>query len=483
MNPLVITRILAFVIFIIGCFMILPALIALAGNEPRALKGFTVSLCVIFAFSGTLLVALRGRKAKMLSTRDGFLFVTLSWILASLFGALPYYFSGAIPAFTDAYFETISGFSTTGASILTEIESLPRSILFWRSLTHWLGGMGIVVLTVAILPLLGVGGMQLIQAESPGPSVDKISPRITETAKILWMIYIGLTAAETLLLMFAGLDLFDALTHTFGTMATGGFSTRNASVGSYNSAFVDVIITVFMVIAGVNFTLHYQLLRWKTGYLRKNTELKTYLVIFLISTTLIAISIYGTAYGSVGDALRYASFQSASIITTTGFATADYERWPFFAQSILFILMFVGGCAGSTGGGIKVIRLVILFRQALNEMKHLLHPRGVFMLQISGNPVSHTIAYAVSGFFFLYVTIVLAVTFIVAISGYDILTAVTTALTTVGNIGPGFGLVGPTENYAFFSAPVKWVLSFAMLAGRLELYTVLVLFTPAFWKK
>ncbi len=483
MNILVVIRILAFVVFIIGCFMTIPMIIAVVGDESRAIKAFIVTIGAIVFLSGTFLALLRKRRAKLLSTRDGFLFVTFSWILASLFGALPFWLSGAIPAYADAFFETASGFSTTGATILANPEGLPSSLLFWRSLTHWLGGMGIVVLTVAILPLLGVGGMQLIQAETPGPTVDKISPRIAETAKKLWMVYIGLTAIQTALLMAGGMCLFDALTHSFGTLATGGFSTRNASVGAFNSSYIDWVITVFMVLSGINFTLHYRLFTGEPEFLLKNTEMKTYLAIFFISTALIAVSLYGTVYGSAADALRYAGFQSASIVTTTGFATADYERWPFFAQSILFILMFVGGCAGSTGGGIKVIRLVILFKQAVNEMKHLLHPRGVFVLQIGGNPVARNVAYAVSGFFFLYIAMLLAVTFIVAISGHDILTAVTTALTTLGNIGPGFGLVGPTENFGFFSTPVKWVLSFAMLIGRLELYTVLVLFTPVFWRR
>ena len=483
MNILIVVRIISFVIFVIGCFMTVPTAIAYMRDEKEALEGFMTALLVLFSFSGILLFTLRNRRARMLSTRDGFLFVTFAWVAASLFGAIPFYASGAIPAFTDAFFETISGFSTTGASILTNIEGLPSSILFWRSLTHWLGGMGIVVLTVAILPLLGIGGLQLIQAEAPGPTVDKISPRITETAKKLWLIYIGMTIAQTVLLMFGGLNIFDALTHTFGTLATGGFSTRNSSVGTYNSAYIDAVVTFFMVMAGVSFTLHYRFLTGNITPILKDIELRSYLSIFAIATLALAGTLYLSTYNSFLTALRYAGFQAASILTTTGYATADYERWPFLAQTILFILMFIGGCSGSTGGGIKVIRLVILLKQALNEMKHLIHPRGIFTLRLGKFTVKKEIAYAVSGFFFLYIAMVMTVTFIVALSGHDILTSVTTALATVGNIGPGFGLVGPAENYAFFSAPVKWVLSFAMLAGRLELYTVLILFTRTFWKK
>ena len=482
MNPLIVVRIISFVIFVIGCFMTIPTAIAFMRNEREALYGFLIGLLILFSVSGILLFTLRKQKARMLSTRDGFLFVTFAWISASLFGAIPYYASGAIPAFTDAFFETISGFSTTGASILTNIEVLPSSILFWRSLTHWLGGMGIVVLTVAILPLLGIGGLQLIQAEAPGPTVDKISPRITETAKKLWMLYIGMTIAQTVLLMLGGLNIFDALTHTFGTLATGGFSTRNSSVAAYDSAYIDAVITVFMVMAGISFTLHYRLFTGNVKPIFRDIELRTYIAIFAIATIALTGSLYLTTYDSIFQALRYAGFQAASILTTTGYATADYEQWPYLAQIILFILMFVGGCSGSTGGGIKVIRLVILLKQALNEMKHLVHPRGIFTLRLGKFTVKKEIAYAVSGFFFLYIAMVMTVSFIVALSGHDILTSVTTALATVGNIGPGFGLIGPSENYAFFSAPVKWVLSFAMLAGRLELYTVLVLFTRTFWK-
>ncbi|MBN1531609.1 MAG: Trk system potassium transporter TrkA [Spirochaetes bacterium] len=483
MNGLMVIRIISFVMAVIGFFMIVPLCIAIGYREVSSIKAFGITIAVIAAGPGLLLFLLRGSKAKMLSTRDGYLFVAFSWVFASIAGSLPFWLSGAIPVYTDAFFETISGFTTTGASILTNIEGLPRSMLFWRSLTHWLGGMGIVVLTVAILPILGIGGMQLIQAEAPGPTVDKISPRITETAKKLWAIYIGFTVAETLLLLLGGMDLFDALTHTFGTLATGGFSTRNASVGAYNSPLIEGVITVFMILAGVNFSLHYRLLTGSGGSLLRDTEFRTYIVVFLGATAILTVSLAGRVYGHPGEALRHASFQCASILTTTGFATADFERWPLVAQAVLFILMFFGGCSGSTGGGIKIIRLVTLFKQALNEMKYLLHPRGIFTLRISGSPIKKDVAYAISGFFFLYIFIILAVTLVVALSGHDILTSLSAALATLGNIGPGFGLVGPTENYSIFSGFVKWLLCFAMLIGRLELYTVLVLFTPTFWRR
>ncbi|MBN1496041.1 MAG: TrkH family potassium uptake protein [Spirochaetes bacterium] len=483
MNPLIILKSISILCVILAVFMAAPAGIALYLHEALPFRAFAVTIAVTVTLSLTVNLLLRRYRAEALSTRDGFLLVTLSWLAASMIGAMPFYISGSIPLFTDAFFESISGFSTTGASILTDIESLPRSMLFWRSLTHWLGGMGIVVLTVAILPLMGIGGLQLIQAEAPGPTVDRITPRITSTAKLLWFIYIGFTVAETLLLMLGGMDLFDALTHTFGTLATGGFSTKNSGVGHFNSAYLEGVITLFMLLAGINFTLHYRMLTGRLKPLLRDTELKAYLLIFIVATVSLAYSLHGFSYKSVGDSFRYAMFQVASIMTTTGFASADYEQWPFMAQIIIFMLMFVGGCSGSTGGGIKVMRLVVMFKQALNEMKLLLHPRGIFTLKMSGRMVRKNIVYAVSGFFFLYAMALLVVTFVVSSAGHDITTSFTAALATVGNIGPAFGKLGPMKNYSFLEDYIKWVLSFAMLVGRLELYTVLVLFTPRFWRK
>jgi trk system potassium uptake protein TrkH len=483
MNPLLLVKIISILLVILSGFMAVPAGIALFRGEGAAFTAFAATIAVGVLVSMMALVLLRKLKSESISTRDGFLLVTLSWIMASAAGAMPFYVSGCIPSFADAFFESMSGFSTTGASILINTESLPRSMLFWRSLTHWLGGMGIVVLTVAILPLMGVGGLQLIKAEAPGPTVDKITPRITETAKLLWFVYIGLTFMQTVLLMLGGMDLFDALTHTFGTLATGGYSTKNGSVGHYNSAYIDGVVTVFMLLAGINFVLHYRLITGRIKTVVRDTELKAYLLIFVSATLLLTFCLKGATYPSFGESFRYASFQAASIMTTTGYATADYENWPLMGQIILFVLMFVGGCSGSTGGGVKVVRLVVLLKQAYNEMKLLVHPRGVFTMRLGRSAVGKDIVYSISGFFFLYTVMLLVVTVIVASAGHDITTAFTTALATVGNIGPGFGRVGPAENYAFFEDYIKWVLTFAMLVGRLELYTVLVLLTPQFWKK
>ena len=483
MHYRIIAKTVAILQMIIAGFHILCGVLALSFHENSSALAFFSSGALLVFGCTIVLFWLRDIKPQTLSTKDGFVLVTASWVGAVLAGALPYYISGSIPAFTDALFETVSGFSTTGASILTDIEALPKSILFWRSLTHWLGGMGIVVMAVAILPLLGIGGMQLISAEAPGPTVDKITPRITETAKYLWYIYIFFTIAETAMLCFGGMTFFDALNHTFATLATGGFSTKNTSIKYFDSAYIDYVIAFFMIMAGINFSLHFKLMtgRFKSVFI--DTELKFYLSFIAIATFIIMMSLHGTVYSTYASSFRYAIFQVSSFITCTGFATDDYEKWPYLAQTVLFLLMFIGACSGSTGGGIKVIRIATLLKQGLNEMKYLVHPRGIFVLRINGQPVKKNIVYAISGFFFLYITMVLVVTLIVTSSGADIVTALSSALTTAGGIGPGFGMIGPTENFAFFPDYVKLTLCASMLLGRLEIYTALVIFTPIFWRK
>lgn len=481
MNLALVVRVVAILMLIISGFMLIPVVVAIAYDELWTIPGFLIPVAITVTVA-LLYLFLTRREYGFLSNRGGFLLVSLAWLIASLVGALPFVLTGAMGSYVDAFFETMSGFTTTGASILTEIETLPHSVLFWRSLTHWLGGMGIIVLTVAIFPLLGIGGLQIIKAEAPGPTVDKITPKITETAKILWLTYLIFTVAEVILLLFGGMDLFDAFTHTFGTLATGGFSPKNSSVGHFDSAYIDAVVTLFMVMAGINFALYYKLITGRLTSIRRDTELKAYLSFFVISTVVISISLHGEAYAGVGESLRYAAFQAASILTTTGYATADFAAWPAVAQIMLFALMFIGGSAGSTGGGIKVIRIVTLFKQGLNEMKYLLHPRAVFRIRISGEPVGKHIVYAISGFVFLYMFLLLLTTVLVAVAGNDILTSLTTALATLGNIGPGFGKIGPTLNYAFYPDALKIYLSIVMMLGRLEVYTVLILFTPQFWR-
>jgi len=474
---------LSVILAIISGFMIIPAIIAALYNENEALYAILITIGISIVFFFAVKILSKEENVNKITQRDGFLFVTLSWVTASLIGALPYYISGAIPQLTDAYFEAMSGFSTTGATILPNIETLPVSLLFWRSLTHWLGGMGIVVLTVAVLPVLGIKGLQLIVAEAPGSKVDKLTARVAETAKILWIIYFVLTAIVTILLLIGGMSLIDALTHAFSTVATGGFSIKNSSVAHYNSAYIEAVITCFMVICGINFSLHFWLISGNYKNILKDSELKGYLSIFFVATFIITSETLGTNYNSITEAVRHASFQVASIMTTTGFVSADYEQWPFLSQTVLFVLMFVGGCSGSTSGGMKVIRLVTLLKQGLIEIKHLLHPRGVFILRINGKPVKKDMIYAISGFFFMYMFLAIVTTLVVSSSEVDMETSFGSAFAAIGNVGPGLGKVGPKGSYEFFPSYVKWWLSFVMLAGRLELYTVLIIFSRDFWRK
>jgi trk system potassium uptake protein len=478
-------RALAALLSIVSAFM-LPCMLAgfALGEGIEAMRAFLPGLIAGVLLLAFAIVAGMKKGKPRLSPRTGYLFVVLAWVLSAALGALPFMLSGAMGSFFDAYFESMSGFTTTGASILNDIEALPRSVLLWRATTHWLGGMGIVVLTVAVFPLLGIGGRALMEAEAPGPQVDKFTPRLSDTAKILWLIYFGLTVAQIALLLFGGMNLVDAVSHAFATMATGGFSTRNASVGAYDSAYIDWVVTVFMLLAGMNFALHFKFLRGDFRPFFRDTELKTYISIFLVATAYIAFGLYRSGrYGTGADALRYAAFHASSILTTTGFATADYLLWPNAAQAMLFALMFIGGCAGSTGGGLKVGRIVTLFKMGLSEMRYLLNPSGVFGVFLDGRYLKKNIVYDIAAMVFLFLVSVIASTLVVASGGYDIMTSLSSTLASLGNIGPGFGRVGPALNYSFFPDYIKAWLSFIMLLGRLEIYTVLVIFTKAFWKR
>ncbi|MBW2450920.1 MAG: TrkH family potassium uptake protein, partial [Deltaproteobacteria bacterium] len=423
------------------------------------------------------------RSERDLSVRDGFAVVTFGWTFFALFGSLPFVFSGAIPSFLDAFFETMSGFTTTGSTILTNIEAIPESLLLWRSMTQWLGGMGIIVLSLAILPMLGVGGMQLFKAEVPGPTADRLKPRIQDTAKLLWGVYVLLTSAEIILLMLGNMSFFDALNHAFTTMATGGFSTRNASVAAYDSAFIDWVITVFMFLAGINFSLHYLALRGRVLDYVRNEEFRFYVTLTLFGIVLITLFNMGSSYDSILDSLRFSAFQVVSILTTTGFGTADYELWPVLCQYLLVIGMFVGGCAGSTGGGMKVARILLLFKHAHVQVYRLIHPRAVRLVKLADRPVDKEVMQSILGFFALYMGVFVAASLIMAGTGMDLTSAGAAVIATLGNIGPGLGSVGPTDNFADVPAIGKIVLTLCMLLGRLELFTVLVLVFPTFWRK
>jgi trk system potassium uptake protein TrkH len=415
--------------------------------------------------------------------KEGFAVVTFGWLFFSLFGSLPFLLSGTIPSFTNAFFETMSGFTTTGATILNDIESLPPGILFWRSLTHWIGGMGIIVLSLAILPFLGVGGMQLFKAEAPGPVKDKLTPRITETAKILWGVYVLISAVEALLLMLGGMTLFEALCHTFGTMATGGFSTRNASIGSYNSAYIDYLIIFFMILAGTNFSLHYRFMRGDFRVYFRNREFLFFLSIIGLATLLIGVNTFFHYHRNFSLTLQKTLFQVVAILTTTGFGTADYEKWAVSSQFILFILMFMGGCAGSTGGGIKIMRILLLIKFVFSEITRLIHPHAVVAVRIGDTVVPRDVIMTVLGFFVLFLLLFILGTLIMSAIGLDLVTSLGAVAASLANIGPGLGNVGPTDNYAQIPMIGKWVLAFLMLTGRLEIFTVMILFSPSYWEK
>ncbi len=432
--------------------------------------------------AGTILVAVF-LPERELGYKDGFAIVAFSWIGLALLGALPYVLSGYIPSFIDAFFESMSGFTTTGSTILADIEILPRSLLFWRTMTHWLGGMGIIVLTLAILPLLGIGGMQLFQAEVPGPTKDRLAPRIQDTARILWTVYLLMTLLETGLLMAGGVDFFNALTHSFATLATGGFSNHNASLGQYQSTYIQSVVILFMFLAGANFSLHFMALRGDLKAYWKNEEFRLYGAIVLLAVLLILVAnqVSGT-YHDLGRNLRDVFFQVVSIMTTTGFGTADFDSWPPFCRVLLVALMFVGGCAGSTGGGIKVVRILLFFKHARLQLHRLVHPRQVETIKLGRTKVPQDVMIAILSFFAIYLAVFLIASLIVTALGVDIITGPTAVIATLNNIGPGLALVGPTQNFGHLPDLAKLVLIFCMLAGRLELYTIAILLTPGFWK-
>lgn len=420
-------------------------------------------------------------KPKDLNTREAFLIVSLSWISYSFFGSFPFVISGYIPSFTDAFFETISGFTTTGATILEDIEALPKSLLLWRNMTQWVGGMGVIALAVAILPFLGVGGMQLFKAEVPGPIKEKISPRISETAKILWGVYLIFTIAEIILLKIGGLSFFDSICTTFGTLATGGFTPTNNSIGSYPSLFVHYVVILFMFIAGANFSLHYWALRGRLKFYILNPEFRFFALIIIISLILIMIARFIHGERLSEEFFRSTLFHTISIITTTGFVTHDYEKWPYLTQIILIALMLFGGCTTSTGGGIKNVRILVVFKFIGVELKKLFQPHGVFPIRLGNGVLSEGILSNILGFISLYILIFFLGVMAMTGLGLDIDTSIGAVAATLGNVGPGIGSVGPTENYAHLPSLGKWILSFLMLVGRLEIFTIMVLFTRTFW--
>ncbi len=481
MNLILTLRILGALLLFLGASLFVPLPFSFYYAD-GAWPAFVLSAVICFVVGGFLFRFCKS--SKELTVREGFAVVTFGWGVFAVFGALPYLLSGAISSPLDAIFETMSGFTTTGSTILTDIEALPQSLLFWRSLTHWLGGMGIIVLSLAILPMLGVGGMQLFKAEVPGPTADRLKPRIQDTAKMLWGVYFLLTLVETLLLMFGGMSFFDAVCHSFATLATGGFSTRNGSIAAYNSSYIDGVITLFMILAGINFALHFQVLRGKAGEFFRSEELRVYLGIILVATVVIMIFNWtGGVYPQFWENFRYSIFQVSSIMTTTGFGTADYELWPVLPQYILVLLMFIGGCAGSTGGGMKVARILLLFKHAQVQVFRLIHPRAIRLVKLGNRPVDKDVLQSILGFFALFIGVFVVGSLLVAASGMDLVSAGGAVVACLSNIGPGLGSVGPVDNFSHVPGFGKAVLIVCMLMGRLELFTVLVLFFPSFWRK
>jgi trk system potassium uptake protein TrkH len=442
-----------------------------------------ISAGITILIGAALMLFIKERDDKELKKRDGYLIVTFGWLAMSFTGTIPYILTGSIPEFTDAFFETMSGYTTTGASILTDIESLPKGILFWRSLTQWIGGMGIIVLTVAILPILGIGGMQLFVAEAPGISPDKLKPRIRETAIRLWLIYLILTGSEMVLLKLGGMSFFNAINHSMTTMATGGFSTKNASIAHFNSPFIQYVIVVFMFLAGTNFTLTYFGLHGRVKKIWKNEEFRFYSISILIISLFAGLILFSLTDFNLESSFRYSLFSIVSIISTTGYVTVDYTSWNPYITMFFFMLMFIGASAGSTAGGVKIVRHIILIKNSFLEMKRLIHPNAVLPLRFNHKPVNKDITFNVLAFMIIYMVVFATGSVIMSYFGVDFMTAVGSVATSIGNIGPGIGSVGPVNNFAHIPIGGKWFLSFLMLIGRLELFTVLILFTPYFWRK
>ena len=478
MNGSAITFIIGWILNIEAALMLPSCAVALLYREPCGWAfAVTMALCLAIGVPRVMM----GMKRKVFHARESLVTVSLSWVMLSVMGALPFFLSGTIPSFVDALFETVSGFTTTGASILSAVEGLPRCMLFWRSFTHWIGGMGVLVFLLSILPLTGGYHMNLMKAESPGPSVSKLVPKVQSTAKILYGIYIVLTLLEIVLLLLGGMPLFDALTTAFGTAGTGGFGVRNDSIACY-SPYLQYVITVFMILFGINFNVYFLILIRRAGQLIHSEELWTYLGIIGGSILAITINIR-SMYGTLEETFRHAAFQVGSIITTTGFATTDFDQWPQFSRTILVLLMFIGACAGSTGGGIKVSRLLILMKTVRREFHCYLRPRETRCLRLEGHPLENEVVRSVNVFLITYVVLFSLSVLLVSLDEYDLVTNFTAVAATLNNIGPGLNLVGPTQNFSLFSPAVKLLLTFDMLAGRLELFPVLLLFFHRTWKR
>lgn len=480
MNYNMIAYLLGNILHIEGVLLSVPVAVAFFYREEYSATSFIAS-AVVCLIAGAVLQS-REPEDKRIYGREGFVVAALSWIVMSFFGAIPYYLTDSIPGFINCYFETVSGFTTTGATMLTEIEHLDNAILFWRCFTHWIGGMGILVFMLAVMPLSDDRTMHLMKAEAPGPLVSKLVPRVKSTAKLLYIIYIILTVLEIILLYAGGMSFFDSVIHGISTAGTGGFSNKNASIAAYNSRYFEYIITIFMLLFSVNFNLYYLMVMRDFKNVWRNEELRTFLFIVVIATAMITFNIYDY-YPTLEAAFRHAIFQVAAIMSTTGFVTANFDLWPEFSKTILFCLLFLGACAGSTAGGIKISRFIILIKMVMREIRHIVHPRSVNLIKLDGYKIDSEVTRSVASFIILYIFILLGSFIVISLNGFDFATNMTAVTTCLSNVGPGLNMAGPTENMAFFSPFSKLVLCLDMLLGRLEVFPILMLFTPSIWKK
>ena len=474
-------RMMGIMLTVTGICLILPLIVAFIYEEPVSIKSFIITIvpCLI---AGSFIIRYVPSGKKEFKSTDGFLIVTMCWLIASVAGAVPLFISGSVSSYVDAFFEICSGFSTTGSTILTDIEALPKSILFWRSFTHWLGGMGIVVLATALLPSIGIEGQLIASAETPGPTLDKLTPKFSDTARNLYLVYLLISVVEVILLLAGGLNFYDALVHTFGTVGTGGFSCYADSIGHFTSPYVQWVITFFMIICGINFNLYFVLGKKGPKAFFRDEELRLYLTVIGVVTLLIFINLMTNGvYTHAEEGLRASAFQVGSIVTTTGYATADFDLWPAFSKMMLFLLLCTGACSSSTGGGIKMIRVLTAIKLVRRSIALKIHPNRVVTVNVNKKEVPQEVATNISNFIFFYIFLIFAGSVLISFNGYDMVTTMSSVLTCLGNTGPGFALVGPSMNFAFYSDFSKIVLSFLMIAGRLELFTFFILFSRHYW--
>ncbi len=484
MNTKTVLRYLGYILCIEGIFMIPALIIAIFKGETSSVIGFLATILIIAALGIPL--ALIKTKDKSFYAKEGYITVAFSWIVMSLLGALPFVISGSIPSYIDALFETVSGFTTTGSSILTNIETLPMSMLYWRAFIIWLGGMGVLVFVLAIIPMAAgnAGSFHIMRAESPGPEVGKLLPKLRATARALYLIYVGMTVLEMVLLLIGGMPFFDALTTSLSTAGTGGFSIRNQSIGAYDSYYLQTVVAIFMGLFAINFNIYFLLLTLDFKSVFKNLELRVYLAIFAISTVLISFNIFNSGiYDNLYDSFHHSFFQVSTLISSTGFSTTNYDLWPSFSKTLLFIIMLIGSCAGSTGGGMKIHRVIILYKSCKNELLKLVHPKNVRVVKINGKTTEDSVVHNVFVYFAFYMLILFGSTLLISLDGYDLETNISSVVTCLNNMGPGFSLVGPAANFSFLSDFSKIVLSLNMLLGRLEIFPLILILTPSLYKR